>query len=570
MFALKPVDKRKRKSGWSCSHCGRPGNQVVGQKKAETGDWKGEHLVHQRLCQGCDENGRPLGLPVVCPACIKPIGTGRQEPTPKAWMNHWMRCQPELTLTDDFTLRNIHATFSKDLLPTTDLNGKFGNILSRKCPLWYDKELLQLQEKWNRDEVTAANGAANAMPQYRADFSKFFQGAIPVVYETHMSIVMPQLIVGVIRMILNHCSVSTSSIAYLNDNQIRKSNFAVIQGAYRANVGSLATHPFIATHADLSGPTPIILQKADIGHARDLTTLLSEYKEEEAIFGVVVEMVSSTTGEVLTSSEWDNISQACESLGLYLIVDENQTAIRCGAPFAHHLAAYKRFRPSFVLFGKGLKASGLAVYRDGVTVSQLGVTSESFQQTLLSFSQTTAEVFDPHLLLRAWAVVRVAARENWPQKAVAIGKNLCRILESIDPCRPPPLGCGALLFLGRAATAESRVTGASAGDSVVRWFPFLDAGMEDYNTVWSLFGVCSQSMREDLVKLVGGVCRDCVVCGDVALRGSWKRCDTCKGTICEDCLKGNMGMVPRHEAGTCLAPLDPETADGQRKRLRSS
>ncbi|GKT88570.1 hypothetical protein Ct61P_06420 [Colletotrichum tofieldiae] len=202
-----------------------------------------------------------------------------------------------------------------------------------------------------------------------------------------------------------------------------------------------------------------------------------------------------------------------------------------------------------------LKASGLAMYPNGVTVSELGLTDESLQQALLSFKQTTAEVFEPSHLLKAWAVIRLARKENWPQRAVAIGNNLRHILKEIAPDRPPPLGCAALLFLSRTAAAETCVTGASAGDAVVRWFPFMDSGMEDYNKVRSLFGPGSQSMRADMDGLLSNVCRYCVVCGDVAGVSS-KSCATCKGVICKDCLDEKAETVPRHEAGTCLEPLD--------------
>ncbi|GKT61234.1 hypothetical protein ColTof4_01321 [Colletotrichum tofieldiae] len=244
-----PIDpghrRRSKNDAWRCKHCKRRGDEVVSKKNAATGNFKGEHLVHERLCQGLDQDGRPLGLPVICPACIRAIATSDQEPTPKAWMNHWLRCQPGYPLNGEFTLRDIRREFSKDCLPTTDMNAKFGNILSRTVALRGDKELRQLKKQWKRDELTAAKGADDVISQYRSDFARplsfrdFFQGAVPLTLEAHVSSVKPQDVVSAIRRLTSHKSVASRSIARLSDAQITESNVAFIQGAYGASVGPL-------------------------------------------------------------------------------------------------------------------------------------------------------------------------------------------------------------------------------------------------------------------------------------------------------------------------------------------
>ncbi|GKT52626.1 uncharacterized protein ColSpa_12807 [Colletotrichum spaethianum] len=246
---IDPGHRRKSKNdAWRCKHCKRRGDEVVSEKNAATGDFKGEHLVHERLCQGLDQDGHPLGLPAICPACNRVIGTRDRkdrEPTPKMWMNHWLRCQPAYPLTDNFTLRNILQMFSKYLLPTTDMNAKFGNILSRKVALDDDKHLLHLEQQWKRDELTAAKGADDVISQYRSDFARplsfrdFFQGAVPLTLEAHVSSVKPQDVVSAIRRLTSHKSVASRSIARLSDAQITASNVAFIQGAYGASVGPL-------------------------------------------------------------------------------------------------------------------------------------------------------------------------------------------------------------------------------------------------------------------------------------------------------------------------------------------
>lgn len=246
--------KQRRNEAWTCKHCGLPAKDVVGARTATQADLRGEHLVHQRLCLGVGVDGDPLGLPRECPACLHAF----QEPTPKAWLCHWARCQPEKKLTDTYTLKEIRLDFSRHLLPSTDMNGKFGLVLSRRMPLWHDKELLSIQASLGGDQlksVYAANGLLQSLrdefkygvsriPEWNVSLTQnpllrsFFQGAIVIQLASHVSSIQPTTILSSIACLEAPLSDDVDQVQVAPRRGVL-ANVAVVERAYGASTGPL-------------------------------------------------------------------------------------------------------------------------------------------------------------------------------------------------------------------------------------------------------------------------------------------------------------------------------------------
>ncbi|KAK2011621.1 PLP-dependent transferase [Colletotrichum eremochloae] len=519
-------------------------------------DWRGEHLLHERFCLGLDSTGRPLGLPPECPAC-KQLLAGGKEPTVITWRNHWKKCQPDHPVTNTFTMKNIIAMFEKDLLPTTDWNASFGNILTRRATLMSDRKLWPLAQKWESNPNAAVKETKTVLREYRADFSAFFGGAIPLSFHAHISDINPHIIVSAI-LALELESACIKKTDKLSAKQIKDCGVVVFKGSYGAGRGVLAgtaAAPFIRETA--SGQPPTVLALAQLRSLPRLKQTLSKLRSEGTV-AVIVEIVSSSTGRLLTKDEWENLAQACHSAGLYLVVDEAQTAVRCGAPFAHHLSPYSAYRPSFVLFGKGLRACGIAAYTEGVTTTLLGHTSETMRQVTYRLDSTFSEPINSYVLLQSWAIVRAAMAENWPQRAARIGDNLRRILADMTPPDKATsvMGMGAFILVERSQAAALCITGASAGKKTIRWLPPLDKSLANYEAVRALFGPTSAMFRDDLYQLLDEPANSCVNCGE-ALEGAegttWVRCPTCKGAFCGFCTEEGYEMAPVHQRGECLS-----------------
>jgi len=96
-------------------------------------------------------------------------------------------------------------------------------------------------------------------------------------------------------------------------------------------------------------------------------------------------MVSQQDGRIVSEAEWNTICDCCEEAGIYLAVDEVLTVWRCGAPYAHLLPEYSSYKPSFVVFGKAVGASGIAVHWDGIHVQRLGYDDSRFTEDKMNF-----------------------------------------------------------------------------------------------------------------------------------------------------------------------------------------
>lgn len=73
-------------------------------------------------------------------------------------------------LTSSCTLKNIRAVLNKDMLPTTDMNAKFGNLLTRKNAIGADAEINQQFTLWLQDPLAASYQIGRTLRKYRDKF----------------------------------------------------------------------------------------------------------------------------------------------------------------------------------------------------------------------------------------------------------------------------------------------------------------------------------------------------------------------------------------------------------------
>lgn len=350
-----------------------------------------------------------------------------------------------------------------------------------------------------------------------------------------------------------------------NENKIPMLVFVLLTDIFKASHSASA----IAKNVSC-GPRPHVLLRKDLKNRRKVETELKRWKEK-GTFGLLVEMVSSRDGQPLEPMAWQVLTETCHKLGVFLVVDEAQTAIRSGAPFAHQLSQYMEassIRPSFVLFGKGLRACGLAVYPDGVSVSKLGHNKQDVMDIFTHCHDSMYSETLPHqVLMESWATIRTAKRESWTTRAMAIGENLRRILDEVAgsstqslQAKKAPRGLGALLYIDPEQAAKTCAPGASASSSIMRWLPFLDESMENWETVRALFGPNSASLRVQLQQVLARGFpgeqqqRNCVICWDTLASEGWEKCDKCQECICSYCLEDGKKkkILENHRKGRCL------------------
>lgn len=268
---------------------------------------------------------------------------------------------------------------------------------------------------------------------------------------------------------------------------------------------------------------------------------------KRGIIAVVVEIVRQSDGHLLSQKEWETICECCESAGLYLIVDESLTAIRCGAPFAYQLRQYRKYKPSFVIFGKAL-APGIAIVWDGLHVKRFGIVDQKDRVHLSTlWDLLPSQVQEPTATLRSWGTIVWAERENWVQRAQRLGVILRSVVR--DLCPGVLLGGeGALIYLPSAVSRTADVVGA-ATPTHCRWMPYLDSGMMDDRQVRSLFGREGSSFRQALKLRLKRINKFCIICAEQAADSFW-HCKRCDGYICNICEGPD---VHRHHYGECLS-----------------
>jgi len=266
-------------------------------------------------------------------------------------------------------------------------------------------------------------------------------------------------------------------------------------------------------------------------------------------------MVRQRDGRVVTPQEWNTICECCEEAGLYLAVDEVLTTWRCGAPFAHLLSEYSNHKPSFVVFGKAVGASGLAIHWDGVHVKRLGYADPQYiddqTQFIHLWDHRSSRVIDPNEALRSWGYILLSEKDKWCERSLRIGQNLRTVLREVCP-EVEVKGLGAFIYIPAETARRMEIVGAAVDGCSVRWLPYLDEGLDDLNQVYELFSESGTASREMLTKSITNFVRQrCIVCSDFLHSAVNGPCHRCSGYVCDVCV--DSGDYIRHREGKCLS-----------------
>lgn len=287
----------------------------------------------------------------------------------------------------------------------------------------------------------------------------------------------------------------------------------------------------------------------------ELLGLLRGQKQQGCI-GVIVEIVcNQANGRVITPSELQDLSNACQECGLMFAIDETITALRCGAPFAYQRPEYGGIqKPDLVFFGKALGAQGIAINFDGPYMIRLGIHDPSRRrQAALDWQAAVTTAMTLPVLLDAIGVLEMAAVGKWVERSKIIGQRLrgialkrARFLKDKGGDDDLDIigGLNSFMFVHKAVAATFLVMGAFiAGTGVkwVRWLPRLDCHMTDQRTVESIL-VGTGEQRRLISKCFD---RDgvrpqwCFFCGTWARGTDYPWCRTCCIDACtsEECIR---------------------------------
>ncbi|KAH8884130.1 hypothetical protein GQ53DRAFT_405355 [Thozetella sp. PMI_491] len=545
---------------WRCQCCHESAAAVTNYQRHH-----GLHHAHQALCRGLSPDGHPLGIMMTC---VVPGCSYRPSPPSSAgaWQKHYLRTHKTKLGGQIATLADLQLVFNKDLLPTVDLNARFGLFYTRGSPVTGDPALLQIQHEYIADPMgTTCKHLTRLLEDYRKTFSEFFGGAIPLTFHLHVSDASVQVMIKCLAF-LQGMTDAEQAAGLLTKDAITTARLAHMDGIYGAWHGPLAHNAVYGNNQlGASGPKPASIRR---GLSRHTIRKRMQALKTEGYLGIVVELVSSKDGAVMPAEEWHMLAESCDKAGLLLIVDEALTAIRSGAPFAHLRPEYRDSHPSFVLFGKGLFVSGLAVHADGVSIRRLGLGSPEIRSSAARWlDRLPSEVVKLPDLVNSLALVQTAARKDWCSRAEKIGANLRTIalglpqVKHSQPVSSPTdsvTGLAALLYIRRPVAVQAALLGASAGDQYVRWIPYLDASMEEEAKVRELLGASSSvGIRSQLIKVLGfSLSPACVVCGEYHETQGVTWCRTCHLAICPTCAGPDNSVwsaaYQRHMDGQCL------------------
>ncbi|KAF2450857.1 hypothetical protein P171DRAFT_427141 [Karstenula rhodostoma CBS 690.94] len=497
---------------------------------------KGDLVAHERLCQGLDPTGKPLGLPTAClaPGCeITADGA-------LAWVHHYRRVHT-ISISLEFTLKQLRLRYQKDLLPDFDMNAGWGSHLTKQSPFFASLEIQKLHnESSNPWSFTPKH--KDVLQKFRSSFREFF-GATPLSFHQHVSDISPILVARVITF-LEENSVEPVS-GKITASQRKAPQFAAFEGQFGAYYGPLA-HGGSNNESHRIGPTPIILS---LDLASNKEKLKTKFKSlvKAGYIAVIMEVVRQTDGHILSQLQWEAICQCCQSTGLYLIVDESLTAIRCGAPFGHQLPQFCNYKPSFVFFGKAL-SPGLGIFWDGVRIDRFEVGERADVLALWDFLPSLVQ--EPAATLRSWGTIVLAQREDWPKRAKNVGRILRDVLREMYP-GVDLRGEAALIYIPTTVSRIADVIGA-ATPTYCRWMPYLDLGMMEERQVRAMFGTQSHSLRQTLKVTLGRMNKFCIICSEEAA-DSFDFCERCCGHICSVCKGEDGSSFQRHSEGRYLA-----------------
>lgn len=448
---------------------------------------------------------------------------------------HAQGCHQNQTERLNFGRRSRHPEEYPDL----DLHHGFGSFLTRKNPVskTVDTKIAQYWQLLGQNPTLLQYRIHDIGDQYRTAFREFFT-AEPISLHGHVSDASnPALLTSLVCHLISRASASCE-ISPLNEAAKNSPRIAVTEGSYGAAYGSLAYNAVVDTFQPVAnGLRPVVIK---INNTAKIDAQVKAAKGLGCV-ALMTEIVNAREGKVFSESAWKSLLKACERYKMILVVDEALTSIRCGAPFAYQLPQYsKHGLPDLVLFGKAIRTNGIAIEWRGINIKRLGIDNdESRLFTILGWQECFTEMAQAADLLISWGTLVLALREQWPQRAIEIGRLLRHVLVSDGIRKQSITGLHSLIVLQSQDNARfaSPVMGAQAG-KYVRWLPAMDLVMTSEDELLSkLFGPGSIPHRKEISAYLQsqdlrlGFCSQCGNAVDADVVG----CEVCVVRKCEEC-----------------------------------
>lgn len=468
---------------------------------------------------------------------------------------HYKDCHNQI-LSEKNTIHQIHREFCPEDYPDLDFNNGYGLNFTRQTVTRASERLSGYWQTYIKTPALIYHDSRNIIDHHREAFFDFF-GLDPISLHSHVSDThVPHLLTSLICHLKKFLSQQSDSVKALVPNSafnISKEaragpRFAVARNSYSTGFGPSAYDASCPWLKAAACGEPF--HKLDL-NVRNLDHEIANAKSQRCV-AFVVEIVQSTGGVVISAAQWQAIVHACRRHRMFLVVDEAMTAVRCGAPFAHQLEQYKEYgRPDFVFFGKGIRACGIAVDWEGINIAQARWTARKDQvEAAIMWQKRFTEIAAPEILLQSWGTILLAKQQDWPQRAIRIGKILRAVLTNV--CADPSSikGLHSLIHFRQSdqGPKDLHVVPASAGPTYTRWLPVLDPVMcSETDLQTKTFGLASLSHRRQLAKYLrehGWAIGYCSRCGDSMevgddREGARAPCEFCLTKPCEQCEPGD-------------------------------
>ncbi|KAI0409926.1 pyridoxal phosphate-dependent transferase [Xylaria palmicola] len=449
-----------------------------------------------------------------------------------------------------------------------DFHSAWGSLYTNRSTV-SDKEILPLWQQYAVDRPAVDRMYHSILNEYTELFHKAFGGYYPISMHAHATdSLMPTTIAS---LILNTAATSplvldspelrpradenpeetgmrvrSFALNFLGwtEKHVLQPTFVVADNIYGAGYGPLAhASKEWETSAIAAGPKPFIVNMREADEAT-LNAQFAEAKVNGAI-AVLFDMVSTEDGLVFAPEKFGLVKRLCAENRLLLIVDETMTALRCGAPFAFQRPEYARqgveYQPDFVIFGKGIGVSGIAISFGGVITKGLTYTKQDdIRQTIRYWRALVSRPIRLPILLEALSILRAAMEENWPEQSERIGEAIRDVLHELDPGTKEPgaiQGLGAVIAIDRDISLRYGVMCAIRRRSPwARLLPKLGSTSADREELMrQVFGKESKEQRQLLAQEAekrGAIPLWCFICGIEATSDDW--CRNCYLSYCNN------------------------------------
>ena len=435
------------------------------------------------------------------------------------------------------------------------------------------------------------------LSEYTKLFSRFFGGYYPISLHAHASdALQPTTIASLILntvatspLVLNSPALAPRldenpkdtgkrvrefALKFLawDESHVCAPNFVIAKGCYGAGYGPLVSSVLVAAschappppcvvakkvvqkahaskeweiNAIASGPRPVMVDVRTISQD-SLDARLAEAKSQGCI-ALVLDLVSTEDGSTVTPERFGVVKASCARHGLFLIVDETLTAIRCGAPFAFQRSDYAQAeqdkKPDLVIFGKGVGVSGIAVSFEGSMTKGLAYTDAgAIEQTIRYWRALVSRPMRIPTLIEALGILRRAQAEDWPARSVQIGDAVRDVIRELEPGGSAGAiqGLGAVVAVDREMALRFCIMSAIRRRCpTVRWMPRLDGAYTSRKVLMEhVFGPESKEQRQRLsveADCSGTLPLWCLVCGIEATSKDWcRKCflACCNNEVC--------------------------------------